>query len=79
MHTVLDRTLTEAGTLLALQSAVSLLGQFMSGFLADRFGPKRIMMIAFMGASLVMFFIYGKIVQRFHLLQQTPQAAMIER
>jgi len=52
MHTVLGRTLTEAGTLLAIQSAVSLLGQFMSGFLADRFGPKKIMMIGLVGAVL---------------------------
>jgi len=52
MHTVLGRSLTEAGTLLALQSAVSLLGQFMSGFLADRFGPKKIMIIGLVGAVL---------------------------
>jgi len=52
MHTVLGRTLTEAGTLLAIQSAVSLLGQFVSGFLADRFGPKRIMIIGLVGAVL---------------------------
>jgi len=52
MHTVLGRTLTEAGTLLALQSAVSLLGQFMSGFLADRFGAKRIMIFGLVGAVL---------------------------
>jgi len=52
MHTVLGRTLTEAGSLLAIQSAVSLLGQFMSGFLADRFGPKRIMLIGLAGAVL---------------------------
>ena len=52
MHTVLGRTLTEAGTLLAIQAAVSLLGQFMSGFLADRFGPKRIMIIGLVGAVL---------------------------
>lgn len=52
MHTVLGRTLTEAGTLLAIQSAVSLLGQFISGFLADRFGPKRIMIIGLVGAVL---------------------------
>lgn len=52
MHTVLGRTLTEAGTLLAIQSAVSLLGQFISGFLADRFGPKRIMIIGLVGAIL---------------------------
>jgi len=45
MHSVLGRTLTEAGILLAFQSGVSLLGQFMSGLLADRFGPKRIMII----------------------------------
>ncbi|WP_243454590.1 MDR family MFS transporter [Desulfosporosinus fructosivorans] len=52
MHTVLGRTLTEAGTLLAIQSAVSLFGQFMSGFLADRFGPKRIMILGLVGAVL---------------------------
>ncbi|MDR3599597.1 MAG: MFS transporter [Desulfosporosinus sp.] len=52
MHTVLGHTLTEAGILLAIQSAVSLLGQFMSGFLADRFGPKRIMIIGLVGAVL---------------------------
>ncbi|ODA42237.1 MFS transporter [Desulfosporosinus sp. BG] len=52
MHTVLGRTLTEAGTLLALQSAVSLLGQFMSGFLADRFGPKRVMIFGLVSATL---------------------------
>ncbi len=52
MHNVLGRTLTEAGTLLALQSTVSLLGQFLSGFLADRFGPKRVMIIGLIGAIL---------------------------
>ncbi|MDP4125705.1 MAG: MFS transporter [Bacillota bacterium] len=52
MHGVLGRTLTEAGTLLALQSTASLLGQFLSGFLADRFGPKRIMLIGLVGAIL---------------------------
>ena len=52
MHTVLGRTLTEAGTLLALQSAVSLFGQFLSGFLADRFGPRKIMIIGLVGAVL---------------------------
>ena len=52
MHTVLGRTLTEAGTLLALQSAVALLGQFMSGFLADRFGPRKVMIIGLVGAVL---------------------------
>jgi len=52
MHAVLGRTLTEAGILLAMQSAVSLLGQFMSGFLADRFGAKRIMIIGLVGAVL---------------------------
>lgn len=52
MHTILGRTLTEAGILLALQSGVSLLGQFMSGFLADRFGAKRIMIIGLLIAIL---------------------------
>ncbi|WP_407305716.1 MFS transporter [Desulfosporosinus sp. SB140] len=52
MHNVLGRTLTEAGTLLALQSAASLLGQFLSGFMADRFGAKRVMMVGLVGAIL---------------------------
>ena len=52
MHTVLNRSLTEAGTLLAAQSAASLFGQFMSGFLADRFGPKKVMIIGLVGAIL---------------------------
>lgn len=54
MHGVLGRTLTEAGTLLALQSTASLVGQFMSGFLADRFGPKRIMTIGLVCAIITL-------------------------
>jgi MFS family permease len=50
VHNVLGRSLTEAGSLLALQSAASLLGQFLSGFMADRFGAKRIMLIGLVGA-----------------------------
>lgn len=50
MHNVLGRSLTEAGTLLAIQAAVSLLGQFLSGYLADRFGPKKIMIMGLIGA-----------------------------
>jgi Arabinose efflux permease len=57
MHGVLGRTLTEAGTLLALQSTASLLGQFLSGFLADRFGPKRIMIIGLLCAIITLGFI----------------------
>ncbi|TGE31530.1 MFS transporter [Desulfosporosinus sp. Sb-LF] len=57
MHKVLGRTLTDAGTLLAFQSAASLLGQFASGFLADRFGPRKIMMIGLVGAILTVGFI----------------------
>ncbi|MDQ7095251.1 MFS transporter [Desulfosporosinus sp. PR] len=52
MHNILGRTLTEAGTLLALQSAASLLGQFLSGFMADRFGAKKVMMVGLVGAVL---------------------------
>lgn len=52
MHTILGRTLTEAGTLLALQSAISLLGQFLSGFLADRYGARRVMIIGLIMAAL---------------------------
>lgn len=54
MHEVLGRTLTEAGSLLALQSTASLLGQFLSGFLADRFGQKRIMTIGLVCAILTL-------------------------
>ena len=50
MHGVLGRTLTEAGSLLALQALASLLGQFISGFLADRFGPKKVMIMGLLGA-----------------------------
>ena len=57
MHGVLGRTLTEAGTLLALQSTASLLGQFVSGFLADRFGPKKVMILGLGGAVLTVGFI----------------------
>lgn len=52
MHNVLGRTLTEAGSLLALQSAASLLGQFLSGFIADRFGAKKVMLVGLVGAIL---------------------------
>jgi len=57
MHNVLNRTLTEAGTLLALQSAASLLGQFSGGFLADHFGSKKIMIIGLIGSILSVGFI----------------------
>ena len=52
MHNVLGRTLTEAGSLLALQSAASLFGQFISGFLADRFGARKVMLFGLVGAVL---------------------------
>lgn len=53
MHNVLGRTLTEAGTIIALQSAFSLFGQFLSGFLADRYGARRLMILGLMAASLI--------------------------
>lgn len=52
MHTVLNRTLTEAGTLLAFQSAVTLLGQILSGHLADRFGARKILLLGLICAVL---------------------------
>lgn len=52
MHNVLGRSLTEAGMLIAAQALVTLMGQFISGFLADRFGARRIMIFGLMGAIL---------------------------
>ncbi len=43
MHDILGRSLTEAGLVIALQSGANMAGQLVSGFLADRFGPKKIM------------------------------------
>ncbi|AET65920.1 arabinose efflux permease family protein [Desulfosporosinus orientis DSM 765] len=52
MHNILNRTLTEAGTLLALQSAVTLLGQVLSGHLADRYGARKILLLGLISAVL---------------------------
>jgi MFS family permease len=52
MHDVLGRSLTEAGMLMAAQALVTLLGQFVSGILADRFGARRIMLFGLVGAIL---------------------------
>ncbi|MHB1653792.1 MAG: MFS transporter [Desulfitobacteriaceae bacterium] len=57
MHNVLGRSMTEAGMIIASQSALSLLGQFLSGFLADRFGARRMMLIGLTGSSLTVFLI----------------------
>lgn len=43
MYNVLGRSLTEAGMLMSAQALITLIGQFVSGFLADRFGPLKIM------------------------------------
>ncbi len=51
MHDVLGRTLTEAGLVMALQSGSNMAGQFVSGFLADRYGPKQIMVAGLLLAS----------------------------
>ncbi|AHF05854.1 arabinose ABC transporter permease [Desulfitobacterium metallireducens DSM 15288] len=50
MYNVLGRTLTEAGMLISAQALTTLLGQFVSGFLADRFGAMRMMHFGFIGA-----------------------------
>lgn len=52
MHNILGRSLTEAGMLMAAQALVMLLGQFVSGFLADHFGARRIMLLGLIGAIL---------------------------
>lgn len=52
MHNVLGRSLTDAGMLIAAQALVTLIGQFISGFLADRFGAQRIMVFGLIGAIL---------------------------
>lgn len=52
MHNVLGRSLTEAGTLMSGQALVMLIGQFISGFLADRFGARRVMLFGLVGAVL---------------------------
>jgi MFS family permease len=50
MYNILGRTLTEAGMLMSAQALTTLIGQFLSGFLADRFGAMRMMHLGFIGA-----------------------------
>lgn len=52
MHNVLGRSLTEAGLLIAAQALLTLIGQFISGFLADQFGARRVMLFGLIGAIL---------------------------
>ncbi|HVJ49927.1 MFS transporter [Desulfitobacterium sp.] len=52
MHNILGRSLTEAGTLMSGQALLMLLGQFISGFIADRFGARRVMLFGLVGAIL---------------------------
>lgn len=54
-----------------------MVGPLLGGMMYDYGGSSSVwtLAIAFMGASLVMFFIYGKAVQRFHLLRQTEKTA----
>ncbi|KLU61504.1 galactoside permease [Peptococcaceae bacterium CEB3] len=53
MHNVLGRTLTEAGMVIALQSGMNLLGQFISGFLADFLGARKMMLLGLTGSALI--------------------------
>lgn len=52
MHNILGRSLTDAGTLMSGQALVMLLGQFFSGFLADRLGARRMMLFGFVSSVL---------------------------
>lgn len=45
MHDKLGHSLTEAGFIIALQSGASLIGQFFSGMLADKFGARKLMIL----------------------------------
>ena len=51
-----------------------MIGPLLGGMMYDFGGGSSVwwLSITFMGASIVMFFIYGKVAQRFHLLQQAP-------
>ncbi len=51
MHEVLGRPLTQAGFVMALQSVLSLLGQFVGGWLADKAGPKKVMVTGLLAAG----------------------------
>jgi len=53
MHNELGRTLTEAGIVLALQAACALIGQFLSGFIVDRVGARKVMIYGLVASGAV--------------------------